>query len=86
MLFKAIHKSLNILFIVEPIFLVLLNLILSLTELFVELLDVLLRMHHLAVVGKLFKIFSDRLIELSGFSYQDFLDSKQVPVLADRLE
>jgi hypothetical protein len=86
MLFEAIHKSLNILFVVEPIFLVLLDLILGLTKLFVEFLDILLRMHHLTVVGKLFKIFSDCLIEFAGFSDQHFLDGKEVPVLANGLE
>ena len=55
-------------FIVEPIFLVLLDLILGLTKLFVEFLDILLWMHHLAVIGKLFKIFSDGLVKFAGFS------------------
>ena len=73
-------------FIVEPIFLVLLDLILCLTELFVEFLDILLRMHHLTVIGKLFKIFSDGLVKFAGFSNQDFLDGKEIPILADGLE
>ena len=73
-------------FIVEPIFLVLLDLILGLAELFVEFLDILLRMHHLTVIGKLFKIFSDGLVKFAGFSNQDFLDGKEIPVLADGLE
>ena len=73
-------------FIVEPIFLVLLDLILGLTKLFVEFLDILLWMHHLAVIGKLFKIFSDGLVKFAGFSNQDFLDGKEVPILADGLE
>lgn len=62
------------------------DLILCLTELFVEFLDILLRMHHLTVIGKLFKIFSDGLVKFAGFSNQDFLDGKEVPILADGLE
>lgn len=73
-------------FIVEPIFLVLLDLILGLTKLFVEFLDILLWMHHLAVIGKLFKIFSYSLVKFAGFSDQHFLDGKKVPVLTDGLE
>jgi hypothetical protein len=76
MLLKAIHECLNILFVVEPILLVLLDLILGFTQLFVEFLDILLWMHHLTVIGKLFKIFSDGLIEFAGFSDQHFLDGK----------
>lgn len=66
MLLKAVHESLNVLFIVEPVLLVLLDLILRLTELFVELLDVLLRMHHLAVVSELLQVFSHCFIKLAS--------------------
>lgn len=62
------------------------DLILCLTELFVEFLNILLRMHHLTVIGKLLKIFSDSLVKFAGFSNQDFLDGKEVPILADGLE
>ena len=68
MLLEDIHECLNILFIVEPIFLVLLDLILGFAELFIEFLDILLWMHHLTVIGKFFKIFSDCLVEFAGFS------------------
>lgn len=43
-------------------------------------------MHHLTVICKLFKIFSDGLVKFAGFSNQDFLDGKEVPVLTDGLE
>lgn len=86
MLLEAVHECLNILFIVEPILLVLLNLILRLTELLVELFDVLLRMHHLTVVSELLQVFSDCLIELAGFPNQHLLHSEKVPVLSDRLQ
>jgi hypothetical protein len=76
MLLEAIHECLNILFVVEPILLVLLDLILGFTQLFVEFLDILLWMHHLTVISKLFKIFSDCLIEFAGFSDQHFLDGE----------
>lgn len=76
MLLETIHECLNILFVVEPILLVLLDLILGFTELFVEFLDILLWVHHLTVIGKLFKIFSDGFIEFAGFSNQDFLYGK----------
>ncbi len=66
MLLKAVHESLDVLFIVEPVLLVLLDLILRLTELLIELLDVLLRMHHLAVVSELFQVFSHCFIELAS--------------------
>ena len=76
MLLEAIHECLNILFVVKPILLVLLDLILGLTQLFVEFLDILLWMHHLTVICKLFKIFSDGLVEFAGFSDQHFLDGE----------
>jgi hypothetical protein len=76
MLLEAIHECLNILFVVEPILLVLLDLILGFTQLFVEFLDILLWMHHLTVISKLFKIFSDGLVEFAGFSDQHFLDGE----------
>jgi hypothetical protein len=80
-LLQALHQDLNIGLVVEPVLFVLLHLILGFTQLLVEFLDILLRVHELAVIGELFKIFSDCLIELTGFTDKYLLNCEQIPVL-----
>jgi hypothetical protein len=85
-LLQAVHKLTYILLIVHPVLLVLLNLVLSLAQRFIELFDILRRMQQLTVVRELVKILGDCLIELAGFPHEDLLDAEQVPVFADRLQ
>jgi hypothetical protein len=85
-LLQALHQNLNIGLVVEPVLFVLLHLILGFTQLLVEFLDILLRVHELAVIGELFKIFSDCLIKLTGFTHKHLLNCEQIPVLPNGLQ
>jgi hypothetical protein len=83
-LFKRIHKQSDVVLVVDPVLLELLDLILSLTERLIELLDVLLRMEQLLVaVGELLQILGYCVIKLSGFSHKYLLHREKIPVLAN---
>ena len=56
MLLEAIHELAYVLLVVHPVFLVLLNLVLCLTQRFIELLDVLLRVKQLTIVSELVQV------------------------------
>lgn len=76
----------DVLLVIHPILLVLLYLVLSLAQRFVELFDILLRVQQLTVISELIQILRHCLIELAGLSHQYLLDTEQVPVFANRLQ
>jgi hypothetical protein len=55
-LLEAVHELAYVLLIVHPVLLVLLHLVLCLTQRFIELLDVLLRVKQLTIVSELVQV------------------------------
>lgn len=56
MLLEAVHELAYVLLIIHPVLLVLLHLVLCLTQRFIELLDILLRVKQLTIVSELVQV------------------------------
>ena len=86
MVLKTVKEWIDVLFVGNPIILVLLHLGLRLTKTFIELFNILVRVEQLTIICDFLQVLCNFLIKFLGFHHKYFLYCEKIPVFPDWLK